>query len=74
MGVVVDVVAIFSQCMYPGYVGNGVTCTVDSDYDGYPDIPLDSCNAATSNEKYCIQVMIRNILCVYHTCMLSCNL
>eukprot|EP00731_Ephydatia_muelleri_P004665 Em0002g841a len=34
------------------YVGNGESCTVDSDGDGYPDQALDSCTNG-SNSTYC---------------------
>ncbi|XP_065910282.1 uncharacterized protein [Dysidea avara] len=29
------------QCNYPTYVGNGIVCGLDSDYDGFPDVGLD---------------------------------
>ncbi|XP_019848861.1 PREDICTED: adhesion G protein-coupled receptor L2-like [Amphimedon queenslandica] len=39
------------KCSSPRYVGDGYYCTVDSDRDGFPDVPLDSCIENTS--KYC---------------------
>ena len=32
---------MFLQCNAPTFVGNGVTCGLDSDSDGFPDVELD---------------------------------
>ena len=48
------------QCFGPYYVGDGDTCTVDGDGDGFPDVPLPSCSIqqTTPPPEYCIQVNI----------------
>ena len=42
----------------PPFVGDGVFCTVDTDGDSYPDLPLlsPSCDD-DSITTYCVQVM-----------------
>ena len=44
------------QCHGPYYVGNGVTCTIDRDGDGYPNTPLSECDETTADLRYCTQV------------------
>lgn len=34
------VICLWWQCTTPTYAGNGVTCGLDSDSDGYPDVQL----------------------------------
>ncbi len=45
------------------FVGDGEFCTLDTDDDSFPDIPLQSptcTNPATSNTNFCSQVIITN--------------
>ena len=52
-----DVSSYISQCQ-PPFVGDGLSCTLDSDGDGYPDQPLDSnsCSESPTPPAYCIVV------------------
>ena len=49
-----DYSIIVVKCKDP-YVGDGFTCTLDTDGDGYPDVNLDSCTPENQN-KYCKKV------------------
>ena len=50
----------FSQCNEP-FVGDGFSCTIDTDGDEYPDVILDSCNPGNQN-KYCQKVSFDDIM------------
>ena len=53
------------QCSLP-FVGDGVSCTLDSDGDLYPDVALDSPICSTPEgmqEIYCVQVGFFIISC-----------
>ena len=58
---------VFLQCQ-PPFVGDGLSCTLDSDSDGYPDQALDSpsCTADPSL-TYCTAVRLS--FCTQHTYM-----
>jgi hypothetical protein len=43
------------ECLTP-FVGDGEACTLDSDGDQYPNVPLSTCTALDSEDTYCIQV------------------
>ncbi len=43
-----------AACQAP-FVGDSSACTLDSDGDGYPDVPLSTCDE-DSTEIYCIKV------------------
>ncbi|CAI8001269.1 Adhesion G protein-coupled receptor L1 [Geodia barretti] len=53
------------SCQAPYFIGDGMSCTLDSDFDGYPDTPLDSplCekNGDSILPSYCIRDVCPNI-------------
>lgn len=57
-----------SQCNGPTYVGNGIVCGLDSDYDGFPDVGLD-CNL----QPDCIAVCVEHIVLVNVTYIIQDN-
>ena len=45
------------QCSAPYFIGDNMTCTLDTDGDGFPDSPLPSCTDQQAlTLPYCIQV------------------
>ncbi|XP_064390034.1 adhesion G protein-coupled receptor L3-like [Halichondria panicea] len=45
------------RCFFPYFIGDGETCTVDEDGDGYPNVLLESCADLSSDQRnvsYCI--------------------
>ena len=57
------VYAMCLQCQSP-FVGDGVSCTLDSDSDGYPDQALDS-PTCTENPSLAYCTAVRYSDCVY---------
>lgn len=62
------------QCQSP-FVGDGLSCTLDSDSDGYPDQPLDSPSCAEdSSLTYCNAVRVvlselgQFLMCMVYYC------
>ena len=60
-----------TQCQSP-FVGDGLSCTLDSDNDGFPDQPLDSPSCADDPSlAYCTAVSVQFIgglvICKYLT-------
>ncbi len=52
----------FLQCFFPYFIGDGDSCTVDEDGDGYPNVPLEVCTELSVEQKmnitYCTPVRI----------------
>lgn len=47
----------FLQCMDP-FVGDGTSCTLDSDGDEIPDHPLSTCTVENAELLYCKKVLL----------------